>query len=66
MLCEQIAAFFDLQRGRGLPFLGSLSATFSTHENTIKSLIIHLESHFKLLDIQQDVFFTISIILDAL
>jgi hypothetical protein len=53
------------QRRQGQPLPANILATF-LRENTIKSLIINLETHFKVLDIQQDVFFTIAIILDAL
>jgi hypothetical protein len=53
------------QRRQGQPLLANILATF-LRKYTIKSLIINLESHFKVLDIQQDVFFAIAIILDAL
>jgi hypothetical protein len=66
MLYDHLGTFFDLHRGQGRPFLGDLSATFPPRENAIQSLIINLEPHFKVLDIQQHVFCTIAIISDAL
>jgi hypothetical protein len=66
MLYDHLGTFFDLHSGQGRPFLGDLSATFPPRENAIQTLIIILESHFKVLDMQQDVFFTIAIISYAL